>query len=51
MMRLLLTYFDELQSPDFEPGGDLLWKESAGTYLPEQDPEKLWRDKIIACIM
>ena len=42
MMGLLLSYFDELQSPDYEPGGDLLWKESIGIYLPDQ--EKVWRD-------
>jgi transcriptional regulator with XRE-family HTH domain len=44
MMGLLLSHFDDLQSSDFEPEGDRLWKESVGTYLPEQDHEKAWRE-------
>ena len=44
MMGLLLSHFDDLQSPDYEPEGDRLWKETVGTYLPEQDQEKVWRE-------
>ena len=44
MMGLLLSHFDELQSPEHNPEADRLWKESAGTYLPERDTEKNWRE-------
>ena len=44
MLGLLLSHFDELLSPDYEQDKDHLWKESAGTYLPDRDPEKDWRE-------
>ena len=42
MIGLLLSHFDELQSPDYNQDEDHLWKESASTYLPERDTEKDW---------